>query len=120
LKILFDHNVNRKFRRYLIGHEIQTTRQRGWEQLVNGALLRSAAEAGFDLVLSLDKKSEYEQNLTALPIPVVILDTLSIDLPSLTTFTEPLLKLLNDNLERKLYFVGRTETRIILEPRRKA
>lgn len=54
MKILFDHNVDRRLRRHVAGHEIRTTREMGWETLRNGALLQSAAGAGFDAVVSLD------------------------------------------------------------------
>ena len=47
MKILFDHNVDRRFRQQLPGHEIQTARERGWDKLENGVLLRAAADGGF-------------------------------------------------------------------------
>jgi hypothetical protein len=72
VNILFDHNMPQRLRRYLRDHQVTTTQQMGWEELVNGDLLRAAADGGFDLLLTLDKKIEYEHNLGRLPLPVVL------------------------------------------------
>jgi hypothetical protein len=57
LKVLFDHNVDRRFRKRLPGHEIKTTREMRWETLLNGALLQAAAGGGFEAFISIDKKT---------------------------------------------------------------
>lgn len=77
MRILFDHNVDRRFRKHLPGHEIQTTREKGWEKLANGMLLKEAADAGFEAFVSMDKKLEHEQNLKTLPLPVILIDSVS-------------------------------------------
>ncbi len=41
--------------------------------MTNGALLKVAEEAGFDLLLSTDKNIQYQQNLKGRRIAVVIL-----------------------------------------------
>ncbi len=46
---------------------------RGWDRLANGALLKAAEEAGFDLLLSTDKNIQYQQNLKDRRIAIVIL-----------------------------------------------
>ena len=46
---------------------------RGWDRLTNGALLKTAEEAGFDLLLSTDKNIRYQQNLSGRRIAIVIL-----------------------------------------------
>jgi hypothetical protein len=55
----------------------------GWDRVENGALIRAAAASGFDAFPSIDKKLEHEHNLSKLPLPVLILDTLSNALPQL-------------------------------------
>ena len=49
-------------------------RDLGWRNLKNGELLASAAAAGFDAMLTIDKNIRYQQNLTRLPIGIVELD----------------------------------------------
>jgi hypothetical protein len=105
VKVLFDHNVDRRFRRHLVGHEIKTTREMGWETLANGILLRESASAGFDVFISIDKKLRHEQNLITLPLPIVVLDAISNALPSLIPFAPGLLQLLSARLDRCLYIL---------------
>jgi hypothetical protein len=105
LKILLDHNVNRRFRKQLPGHGVRTTRENGWEQLENGTLLRVAADAKFDVFLSLDKKLEYEQNLQTLPLTVIVLDSQSNALQHLAPFAPAILALLAEPTDRALYVI---------------
>ncbi len=105
MKILFDHNVDRRFRQQLPGHEIQTARERGWDKLENGVLLRAAADGGFGAMLSVDKKLEHEQNLESLPLPIIVIDSTSNALPALLPFAAGILELLRSPLDRLLYVV---------------
>lgn len=105
MRILFDHNVDRRFRRHLPGHEIRTTREMGWEQLQNGVLIKTAADQGFEALLTIDKNIEYEQNLKRLSLPIIILDCRSNALPSLVPFAAFLVSLLRTPLERVLYVI---------------
>jgi hypothetical protein len=105
LRLPFDHNVDRRFRTHLLGHEIQTTRQNGWDKLENGALLKAAADAGFEAFLRVDKKLEHEQNLGALPIAVIVIDSVSNALPALLPFAPSILDLLKSPLRRMLHIV---------------
>ena len=54
-------------------HEVFTVAYLGWSALENGELLSRAASNGFDVVLSQDQGIEYEQNLTKLPLAVLLL-----------------------------------------------
>ena len=108
MKVLFDHNVDRRLGRHLPGHAISTTREMRWESLGNGALLNAAAKVGFEAFVSIDKKIEPEQNLSTLPLPVVIVDAPSNALPALIPFAPFLLDLLKGPLDRVLYVVDRT------------
>ena len=54
-------------------HDCYTVKYMGWDGIENGDLLRVAASAGFDALISNDKGLEYEQNPTALPLAVVVL-----------------------------------------------
>jgi hypothetical protein len=107
MRVLLDHNVPRGMRRLLPGHDVRTTREMGWERLRNGLLLASAAREGFDVLLTLDKKVEHEQNLTTLPVMVVVLDAVKNTLPVLVSFVPPLSTLLTSPVDRALYVIGR-------------
>jgi hypothetical protein len=77
----------------------------GWETLENGALLKAAADAGFDAFVSIDKKIEHEQNLMTLPLPVIVIDAPSNTLAALAPFAPFLIELLKSPLERVLLII---------------
>ena len=105
MKILFDHNLPRRLREYLPGHEIRTTREMKWEQLRNGALMSIAAGAGFEVFITIDKQIKHQQNLAALALAIVVVDGKSNALPALLPFTPFLRDLFASSLERALYIV---------------
>ena len=72
--ILFDNGAPRTLARYLIGrHTVTEARARGWERLENGELLRVAEDAGFDVLITTDKRICYQQNLTGRKLALVVL-----------------------------------------------
>jgi hypothetical protein len=73
MRILFDHGTPRGLARALPEHVVTKTRDMGWGSFSNGALLKAAEEAGFDLLLSTDQNIRYQQNLTNRKIAIVIL-----------------------------------------------
>ena len=105
MKILFDHNLPRGLRKHLPGHEIRTAKEMNWEQLRNGALMTVAFAAGFEVFMTIDKQLEHQQNLSALPLPVVVLDSDSNALPALLPFVPFVQTLFQSSLERALYIV---------------
>ncbi len=72
MKILLDHCVPRRLRRELSGHEVKTTHEMGWATLRNGDLL-DQAQGEFDVLLTVDRSMQYEQNLKGRPLAVIIL-----------------------------------------------
>ena len=77
----------------------------GWETFENGMLIEAAAGDRFDALLSIDKNIEHEQNLRGLPLPVIVLDSVSNALPALLPFAPFVLELLKSPLDRILYIV---------------
>jgi len=55
--VLFDNGTPRTLARFLIDHHSVTeARARGWDELGNGELLSAAETAGFDVLVTTDKK----------------------------------------------------------------
>ena len=73
MRILFDHGTPRGLMSFLSKHSVTTARAQGWERLVNGLLLKSAEEAGFDLLLTTDGKMRFQQNLSNRTIVILVL-----------------------------------------------
>lgn len=72
--VLFNNGTPRTLTRHLIVHHTVTeARARGWEELENGDLLTEAEAAGFELLLTTDKRIRYQQNLTCRKIAIVVL-----------------------------------------------
>jgi hypothetical protein len=59
--------------RRLHGHIVTAAGDMGWDELSNGRLLRAAEDAGFDLLLTTDRRIRYQQNLASKKIAIVVL-----------------------------------------------
>src|SRR5712692_6272309 len=73
MRILIDECIDERFRNSLTGHDCQTARYAGLAGLKNGDLLKAAEVAKFDVFLTVDQGIEYQQNLTAQKIAIIIL-----------------------------------------------
>ena len=73
MRILFDHGTPAPLIPFLTGHIVTKAKDAGWDQLVNGELLYSAEQAGFDLLLTTDKNMVEQQNLKTRAIAIVVL-----------------------------------------------
>jgi Domain of unknown function (DUF5615) len=73
MRILFDQGAPRGLAAVLRGHQVTEARKRGWERISNGELLRLAENAGFDILLTTDKRMRYQQNLSGRTIAIIVL-----------------------------------------------
>jgi len=71
--VLLDHGVPRGIARALQLHTIKTARAQGWDTLNNGALLKAAEDAGFDVLLTADTNLPFQQNLEGRKLAIVII-----------------------------------------------
>ena len=83
MRILLDECVNQRLRKYLPGHECQSARYAGFGGLKNGELLDAAQAADFEVLLTVDRGIEYQQDLNRRNIAIVILQSKSIQLNDL-------------------------------------
>ncbi len=72
MRILLDHCVDWRLKRFLPTHNVKSAQEMGWDTLKNGKLLTMAAPL-FDAILTVDQNIKHEQNLNRLPIAVVVL-----------------------------------------------
>lgn len=73
MRLLLDEQVPWVFAASLPGHEVSTVDAMGWKGLKNGELLRRGAEEGFEALVTVDRGIEFQQNLAALPMSVVLM-----------------------------------------------
>ena len=71
--ILFDHGTPKGLIHALPGHTVHTAQARGWDTLSNGALLNAAEAAGFELLLTTDRRIRHQQNLQGRRVALVVL-----------------------------------------------
>lgn len=73
MKLLLDECLPRKLKREFAGHDIFTIDEAGFKGLKNGVLIQSASAADFDVLISVDKNIEHQQNKVDLPLAILIL-----------------------------------------------
>jgi predicted nuclease of predicted toxin-antitoxin system len=73
-KVLFDENMPQKLRRELPDFSIRTAQEQGWSSFKNGRLLALAVRE-FEVLVTIDQRMRYQQNLHKLPIGIVVIDT---------------------------------------------
>ena len=52
MRILLDEQLPRQLAPYFVGHDVRTTQEQGWAGLKNGALLKQALAAGFEVFVT--------------------------------------------------------------------
>ncbi len=72
MRVLLDEDMPHAFRYYLPGHDVSTVRYMGWGSKQNGELL-ALARNEFDILITLDQKIPYQQNLTDSDVGIVVL-----------------------------------------------
>jgi hypothetical protein len=73
MRILFDQGTPVPIRRFLAEHTVGISADLGWDRLQNGALLATAEQAGYELLLTTDKNLGYQQNLASRSISIVVI-----------------------------------------------
>jgi hypothetical protein len=76
------------------GHEVGRVQILGWAGTKNGALLRRAKEGGFDVLVTVDRNLEYQQNIGASGLALVVLRARSTRVADLLPTMAPLLRVL--------------------------
>ncbi len=77
MKILLDHNLDRRLKNYLTDYETATTQEQDWADALNGELLTLAEENGFDVLLTADTNIKSQQNLSSRKLAILVLRALN-------------------------------------------
>jgi predicted nuclease of predicted toxin-antitoxin system len=97
-RVLFDEDMPRQLRRDLNEFEITTVQEEGWSSVKNGELLRRASGV-FDVLVTADKRLQYQQNLPRFDIGVVVIAAADTRVPHLRTLL-PRLRIAIEGVER--------------------
>ena len=106
MKILLDECIPRKFRNSLSGHDCRTVPEEGLAGKKNGELLSIAEKSGFQVLLTLDRGLEYEQNLQSRKVAVILVRTKSNGLRDMLPHVPRILEVLHSIQPGRLVKVG--------------
>jgi predicted nuclease of predicted toxin-antitoxin system len=96
MKLLLDENLPHQLRHEIPDHACSTVAFMGWGGAENGTLLTLATSAGFEAILTKDTNLQYEQNLVALLIAIVVLCAVSNDMDDIRPLIPRLLVALHN------------------------
>ena len=89
--MLLDESVPHDLLLHLSGFEVATVQALGWAGMKNGALLRTTRDAGFQILVTVDRRMEYQQNIPKSGLALVVLQARSTRLPDLLPLIPALL-----------------------------
>jgi hypothetical protein len=95
MRVLLDECVPRGLRKELLGHEVKTVAEAGWAGVKNGELLQ-LAERQFDLLLTVDRNLEYQQNFAGLALAIIVINAPSNDIAVLRPLMPAVLAVISD------------------------
>ena len=73
MRLLLDENLPKRFKLDFPAHEVHTVRDKGWNGVKNGELLKLLIENEFDALLTFDKNLQHQQNFSKYAIAVFVL-----------------------------------------------
>jgi predicted nuclease of predicted toxin-antitoxin system len=106
MRILLDESLPRDLAPLIVGHEAVTIQQAGWSSTKNGKLLALAADKQFDVFVTADRNTEFQQNLKLLPIAIVVFRARNNRMEALEPLIPELLQLPSHIQPRTLRKVG--------------
>jgi hypothetical protein len=95
MRLLLDENLPKRFKLDFSEHEIFTVRDKQWNGIKNGELLKLLLDNSFDALLIYDKNLQYQQNFSKYTLTVFILPAKINQYLELTKLTPKIKKYLN-------------------------
>ncbi len=99
MRLLLDENLPKRLKLDFTEHEVFTVREKNWNGIKNGELMKLLIENSFDALLTFDKNLQHQQNFAKYTITVFVL-TASINRYVVLTNLTPQVKayLLSDTM----------------------
>ena len=70
MRLLLDENLPKRLKQDFLIHEVFTIREKSWNGIKNGELLKLLLENDFDALLTFDKNLQHQQNFQKYTITV--------------------------------------------------
>ncbi|AMJ65878.1 DUF5615 family PIN-like protein [Hymenobacter sp. PAMC 26628] len=74
MKLLLDENLPKRLKQDFPGHEVFTVRDKGWNGVKNGELLKLMVADEFQALLTFDKNLQHQQNFKKYTLTVFVLN----------------------------------------------
>jgi hypothetical protein len=104
MKILLDECVTKHLKPHLSEFEVVTVREMEWSGIKNGKLMKLCVEHQFDVLLTIDKNLQYQQNLDRYSVTIVVLNSFTSKVEDLIGFL-PNFKAQIQNFEKHRAYV---------------
>jgi len=104
---LLDECVTKHLKPYLNEYEVFTVREMQWSGIKNGKLMSFCVEYSFDILLTIDKNLQYQQNLEKYPVTIVVLNTFTSKAEELITFLPSFRAQVASFQKHKAYLINR-------------
>jgi len=105
MKVLLDECVTHYLKRDFAGHDVFTVEEAGFKGLKNGRLLQ-AASGKYDVLITVDRNLQYQQNLKNIGVAVIILKAQRSTYPMLKPLMPQVLLLLGRIKEGEIVTVS--------------
>jgi predicted nuclease of predicted toxin-antitoxin system len=105
MRILLDESLPIELQSEFPGHDVRTVQEMGWSGLKNGELLARAADR-FEVLITADQNLRHQQNLSRLPVAVVVLAAKSNRIEELRPLIPRLFGVLSSLQPRTLVQIG--------------
>ena len=73
MRLLLDENLPKRLKGDFPNHEVFTVRDKGWNGIKNGELLKLMVADNFNALLTFDKNLQHQQNFSKYTITVFVL-----------------------------------------------
>lgn len=95
MRLLLDENLPKQLKFDFLEYEIHTVRDKQWNGIKNGELLKLLLDNGFDALLTFDKNLQHQQNFSKYSIAVFVLTARINQYKELTKLTPKIKEYLN-------------------------
>ncbi len=104
---MLDECVTKHLKFHLGDHQVFTVREMKWGGVKNGKLLALCVEQGIDILLTIDKSLQHQQNIDKYPITIVVLNSYTSTVEELVLFLPALQAQLQNFQKHKVYVINR-------------
>lgn len=107
MRILLDECVTKHLKTHLKDHEVKTVREMQWSGIKNGKLMSLCVDHDFDILLTIDKNLQFQQNMECYPLVIAVLNSYNSTVSELINFLPSFLKQADTFEKHKAYLIDK-------------